>query len=231
MALAGRCTNHDSTPFSFTPAFPYCETPRYSEKISFYPPTFVPFDIASTAAAKQHCDMVHLRYSDPSFVENEKAKKPSRDVVILGGGVIGLLTAYYLALSLQKSARLTPSGPGDQRPHITIIDSSDRLYAAASSQATGSLGYSEEKESKTGRAGLACLSYRQHVRLAEQYNGKDEYGWSDQVSTSPILQLLSTVLCSPLLDCLCASQESFLQRPQPRRQFQLRKPACSGTNI
>ena len=148
---------------------------------------------ASNIAEEQKSDMGTAEHSYHSTTEAEKARKPPRGVAIIGGGVIGLSTAYFLALSHREDARLTSSAPGNQRPQITIIESSDRLCPAASSQATGSLGSSQGKESKTGRAGLVCLSYRLQVRLAEQYNGKDEYGWSDQVSTRSILQALSTV--------------------------------------
>lgn len=52
--------------------------------------------------------------------------------VILGGGIIGLSTAYYMARD-----QLTES---NHLPHIAILDSESNLFAGASGGGTGIIG-------------------------------------------------------------------------------------------
>tara|TARA_R110002003_G_scaffold109_5_gene9168 strand:+ start:45156 stop:45449 length:294 start_codon:yes stop_codon:yes gene_type:complete len=61
-------------------------------------------------------------------------------VVVIGGGIIGLMTAYSLALSLQDMAQDFTSDQRSRVPKITVVESSDRLCPAASSKATTRLG-------------------------------------------------------------------------------------------
>jgi len=58
------------------------------------------------------------------------------DTVILGAGVIGLATAYQLALAHRKTANTT------SKPHsrIVVIERAAHISPAASGQATGGLG-------------------------------------------------------------------------------------------
>ncbi|KAF2872844.1 hypothetical protein BDV95DRAFT_605434 [Massariosphaeria phaeospora] len=93
----------------------------------------------------------------------EQAPEQQDGVVIIGGGIIGLSTAYSLALALQNGRR--------PMPRITIIESSDRLCPAASSQATGGLG--DFGDNHTGFGGIISLTYQMHVDMAAQYNGEE----------------------------------------------------------
>jgi L-2-hydroxyglutarate oxidase LhgO len=95
-------------------------------------------------------------------------------VVIIGGGIVGLSTAYSLALARKEQLR--------NSPHITVIESSDKLCPAASSQATGGLGDFGNGNGKTGVAGVSTLSYEIHVQLAKDFNGAERYGFGRQVS-------------------------------------------------
>jgi hypothetical protein len=61
----------------------------------------------------------------------------SVDTVILGAGVIGLGTAYQLALALKATDQATSDIP---RPRIVVVEPADRITPAASGQATGGLG-------------------------------------------------------------------------------------------
>ena len=110
-------------------------------------------------------------------------------VVIIGGGIIGMSTAYSLALDLKEAAK--SSIPHDSRrlePKITVIESSDRLCPAASSQATGGLGDFGFGNNKTaGKAGVGWLSYKMHVDMAAKNNGEKEYGFGPQVFHSAVV--------------------------------------------
>jgi glycine/D-amino acid oxidase-like deaminating enzyme len=82
---------------------------------------------------------------------------------ILGTGIIGLSTAYYLSLS----SATPPSS-------IHLIDSSPTLFASASGFAGGFLAedwFSAEVEE------LGRLSFRLHRELAESNAGRENWGY------------------------------------------------------
>lgn len=88
--------------------------------------------------------------------------------VILGTGIIGLSTAYYLA---------------DHQPGNTIhlVDPSPRLFASASGFAGGFIA----KDWFSGpTASLGALSFAEHRRLAEEHDGGREWGYTTSVSLS-----------------------------------------------
>ena len=85
-------------------------------------------------------------------------------VVIIGGGIIGLSTAYFLS-------RARNSGRS-----ITIVDNASILYAGASGKANGILGdYGFEPEAES----LGKLSWELHQQLASQNRGRDTWGYRD----------------------------------------------------
>lgn len=90
------------------------------------------------------------------------------DTVILGSGVIGLSTAYYL---LQHQ-------PGNT---IHLVDSANELFASASGFAGGFLA---KDWFRPELAALAALSFEEHRRLAEQENGRDNWGYAKSVTLS-----------------------------------------------
>lgn len=84
-------------------------------------------------------------------------------VVIIGCGIIGLSTAYYL--SLASSGR-----------SITIVDNSSKLFTGASGKANGILGdYGFEPEAES----LAKLSWELHQQLASMHRGRTAWGYRD----------------------------------------------------
>ncbi|KAK5062681.1 hypothetical protein LTR84_004754 [Exophiala bonariae] len=86
-------------------------------------------------------------------------------ILIIGGGIIGLSTAYYL--SLNKS-------PSDLQ-EIHIIDSSPELFASASGYAGGFLArdwFNVHLED------LGALSFRLHCELAERHGGARKWGYA-----------------------------------------------------
>ncbi|OQV03585.1 hypothetical protein CLAIMM_08608 [Cladophialophora immunda] len=86
--------------------------------------------------------------------------------VILGGGIIGLSTAYYLSLARASSSPAKT---------IHIIDSSPALLASASGFAGGFLAADWFSPPV---ASLGALSFRLHRELAEKHNGPRRWGYA-----------------------------------------------------
>jgi glycine/D-amino acid oxidase-like deaminating enzyme len=99
-----------------------------------------------------------------SLAVNEPCRGPS--TVIAGGGVIGLSTAWYLAV-LQHQTNVSSC--------IYIVDSSSELLAGASGHATGVLHFDDFKEETRS---LSRLSWSEHQALAAEHNGRARYGFS-----------------------------------------------------
>ncbi|KAL8658505.1 MAG: hypothetical protein Q9226_000958 [Calogaya cf. arnoldii] len=88
--------------------------------------------------------------------------------VIIGAGIIGTSTAYYLSLS--------------QTPNIHLIESCPELFASASGYAAGFLA---REWFAPASASLGLLSFDLHKKLAEEHNGYEIWGYSR--STAPNL--------------------------------------------
>ncbi|KAH0837124.1 hypothetical protein AYO21_04585 [Fonsecaea monophora] len=86
--------------------------------------------------------------------------------VILGGGIIGLSTAYYLSLAARASSPTRT---------IHIVDSSPALLASASGFAGGFLAADWFSPSV---AALGALSFRLHRELAETHDGPRRWGYA-----------------------------------------------------
>ncbi|KAI0786954.1 FAD dependent oxidoreductase [Abortiporus biennis] len=84
-------------------------------------------------------------------------------IVIIGGGIIGCTTAYYLSSHPKFSSATT---------QITLLEASKHGVAQGASGKAGGLvaKWAYPKE-------LVKVSFAEHVRLAEKYNGKDKWGW------------------------------------------------------
>lgn len=94
------------------------------------------------------------------------------DTVILGAGVIGLATAYQLALAFRAS---TENGGKSTGPKIVVIEPASHVAPAASGQATGGLGdFGLQKH----RAELRILSYDLLEKLAFPHGAK-QFRYSD----------------------------------------------------
>ncbi|KAI0796980.1 FAD dependent oxidoreductase-domain-containing protein [Abortiporus biennis] len=114
------------------------------------------------------------------------------DIVILGGGIIGLSTAYYLSQftsspSSTSSDRHPSLSPSDSitspssKVRIHIVDPSPELFASASGKAGGFLAKDWFKKSVLPLGGF---SFDLHRKLAEEFNGREKWGWSESVSYS-----------------------------------------------
>lgn len=93
--------------------------------------------------------------------------------VILGGGVIGLSTAYYM---IKDQAALS-----GQAPNIIVLDSATELFAGASGGSTGILGdYGFKPEVDE----LGTLSWELLKSLNQEFDGRSNWNWSDIVVRS-----------------------------------------------
>ncbi|KAI4668824.1 uncharacterized protein J4E78_002652 [Alternaria triticimaculans] len=116
---------------------------------------------------------------DTTWSAVQQPLAPQRDVlkgddtVILGAGVIGLATAYQLALAHRKTVNATSSPHGK----IIVVERAGHISPAASGQATGGLG---DFGFASGVADLGALSYRLFQELALA-NGVKEFGFSESM--------------------------------------------------
>ncbi|KAK5107796.1 hypothetical protein LTR62_000664 [Meristemomyces frigidus] len=94
----------------------------------------------------------------------------TRSTVILGAGIIGLSTAYYLCLD------------GNTKPDtIHLVEAADELFASASGRAAGFLA---SDWFGPATASLGALSFRLHKELADKHDGKEKWGYSRSTGTS-----------------------------------------------
>lgn len=87
---------------------------------------------------------------------------PSRHIAVVGGGIIGSSTLYYLARNLPAHVR------------VTLIEEGKAVAPAASGKSGGFLA---EDWHGADTADLASLSFRLHRELAEKDGGRDKWGY------------------------------------------------------
>ncbi|KAK6543325.1 hypothetical protein TWF694_000078 [Orbilia ellipsospora] len=102
----------------------------------------------------------------------ESASSASHHIVIVGAGIIGLSTAFYLSSSQNQSVS----------PHqITLLDTSPTLFACASGRAGGFLA---KDWFAPASAALGELSFRLHRQLADANDGRRRWGYTQSTSLS-----------------------------------------------
>ncbi|KAI0826502.1 FAD dependent oxidoreductase [Trametes gibbosa] len=89
--------------------------------------------------------------------------QPARNIVIVGGGIIGCTTAYYLASHPKFDGTSTT---------ITLVEASKNGVAQGASGKAGGLvaKWAYPKE-------LVDVSFQEHVRLAKAHDGTARWGW------------------------------------------------------
>lgn len=99
----------------------------------------------------------------PPFLSFDRFMMTSREIVIIGGGIIGCTTAFYLSRHPSISSNPTK---------ISLIEASDRGPAQGASGKAGGLvaRWAYPKE-------IVDVSFEEHVKLATEHNGKDRWGW------------------------------------------------------
>jgi glycine/D-amino acid oxidase-like deaminating enzyme len=94
----------------------------------------------------------------------------TQGTVIIGAGIMGLSTAYYLA----ESGKTKPDT-------IHLVEVSPELFASASGKAAGFVASDWFGPST---ASLGALSFRLHQELADKHDGKTNWGYSRSTGTS-----------------------------------------------
>jgi glycine/D-amino acid oxidase-like deaminating enzyme len=92
----------------------------------------------------------------------------AQSTVILGSGIIGVSTAYYLSQSSPASS-------------THLVEPSLELFASASGFAGGFLAADWFSPSV---AALGKLSFEEHKRLAEEFDGREKWGYSRSTGLS-----------------------------------------------
>ncbi|KAK6524364.1 hypothetical protein TWF281_011272 [Arthrobotrys megalospora] len=85
-----------------------------------------------------------------------------KKVVVVGGGIVGVSTAYYLSHH-------------ESSPTVTLIEASS-IACGASGKAGGLLALDWHGNDT---ASLARLSYQLHASLAEEFNGRERWGYRE----------------------------------------------------
>ncbi|KAK8851604.1 FAD dependent oxidoreductase superfamily [Apiospora arundinis] len=88
--------------------------------------------------------------------------------IILGAGIIGTSTAYYLAKHQPPSS-------------VHLVEVSSELFASASGYAGGFLA---KDWFSPASASLGALSFEEHRKLAEKDNGVEKWGYAQSTSIS-----------------------------------------------
>ncbi|WVN86753.1 uncharacterized protein L203_101925 [Cryptococcus depauperatus CBS 7841] len=86
-----------------------------------------------------------------------------KNILIIGGGIAGVSTAYFLSTHPLRS----PS------THITIVEGTK--IAAAASGFSG--GFLAKDWHGTATSSLSAMSYDLHAALAKEFNGKENWGY------------------------------------------------------
>ncbi|KAG9192093.1 hypothetical protein G6011_10827 [Alternaria panax] len=103
-------------------------------------------------------------------VDDSSCEEKTNDIVILGCGIIGLSTAYYL----------TESGNTDPKT-VHLVDSSAKLFQCASGLAAGFLSADWFAPSVSS---LGALSFKLHADLANAHSGRSTWGYSHSTAIS-----------------------------------------------
>jgi len=100
--------------------------------------------------------------------------------VIVGSGIIGISTAYYLShLTLKENPSAISDGDvQDPEPehHIHLVDPAPVLFEHVASGKAG--GFLARNWFSSSAAELGALSFDLHKKLAEQFDGRKKWGWS-----------------------------------------------------
>ncbi|KAL0946231.1 hypothetical protein HGRIS_012490 [Hohenbuehelia grisea] len=94
---------------------------------------------------------------------SERTVSSKNEIVIIGGGIIGCTTAYYIT----RHPSFDPS-----TTTVRVVEASKHGVAQGASGKAGGLvaKWAYPKE-------LVDISYPEHVKLAEEHNGTERWGW------------------------------------------------------
>ena len=98
--------------------------------------------------------------------------------VILGTGIIGLSTAYYLSGFAEDEVA---ENSLTEKHEIHLVEATHELFASASGKAAGFLAKDWFQPAVTP---LGQFSFDLHRKLAEEHDGRSKWGWSESTSYS-----------------------------------------------
>jgi glycine/D-amino acid oxidase-like deaminating enzyme len=104
-------------------------------------------------------DLVQPKNPD---LQRQQTVNMSSETVILGAGIIGVATAYYLSKHQDPTS-------------IHLVEPSPELFSSASGYAGGFLAKDWFAPSLSA---LGTLSFEEHRRLAEEHGGREKWGYS-----------------------------------------------------
>ncbi|KAF8517754.1 FAD dependent oxidoreductase [Hysterangium stoloniferum] len=122
------------------------------------------------------------------------------NIVIIGGGIIGVCTAYYLSQDDRFKSRSMS---------VTIVEAND-IASGASGKAAGFLTL-DWHGPRT--ASLAELSYGLHEQLANELDGKNAYGYR-RLTTLELCVRVNKESTDPLVDPIFAARPEFQRRSE-----------------
>ncbi|KAI0770858.1 nucleotide-binding domain-containing protein [Irpex lacteus] len=96
--------------------------------------------------------------------------------VILGTGIIGVSTAYYLSRFAEEKAA---QGSHTEKHEIHLVEATEELFASASGKAAGFVAKDWFQPAVTP---LGEFSFDLHRKLAEEHDGRSKWGWSESTS-------------------------------------------------
>src|SRR5690606_24348141 len=103
----------------------------------------------------------YIMQSHPIHKSQSVVRAPQ--TLIIGAGIIGLSTAYYLACATLESHQLGRLSSSSQ---IVVVEQASKVCSAASGQCEGALG---EFGFPSDTCPLAKLSYKLHKQLAAEH--------------------------------------------------------------
>jgi glycine/D-amino acid oxidase-like deaminating enzyme len=99
--------------------------------------------------------------------------------VIVGSGIVGISTAYYLSLLSSEENSEISAGRAhytSQGHHIHLVDPAPTLFEHAASGKAG--GFLARNWFSSSVAELGAFSFDLHKSLAEEFDGRKKWGWS-----------------------------------------------------
>ena len=99
-------------------------------------------------------------------------------IVIVGSGIIGVSTAYYLSLLTSKEGVPADGNTRDTKRefHIHLVDPAPVLFKHVASGKAG--GFLARNWFSPSVAELGAFSFDLHKNLADQFDGRKGWGWS-----------------------------------------------------
>lgn len=126
-----------------------------------------------------------------------------REIVVIGGGIIGVCSAYYLVSALTAT-------PEASLVHVTLVEE-EGIACAASGKAGGFLAMDWHGPATTS---LARLSYTLHQQLATEHDGAERWGYRAMESLSFAIKASSGNSTTPPADNY-ALEDSHLHMTEP----------------